>query len=105
MTERSETPGMKRPRISLLAALALALVALTVGAACGNDDDVATTATAQSGKTAATVTVSPASGTGATSTAADKAGGDDFAALFARYKSAESRVDYNLVTTGAGAMT
>ena len=93
------------PRTSLLAALTVALAALTLGAACGNkDDDVATTATAATGNTAATTTATPAASKAATSTAAGKAG-DDFAALFAKYKTAESRVDYNLVTTGAGAMT
>src|SRR5688572_6518920 len=96
---------MKTQHSSLLAVLTFAFVALTLGAACGNDDDdAAATATAPSAKTTATSTVSPAAGTGATSTAAAK-GGDDFTAAFARYKAAESRVDYNLVTTGAGAMT
>jgi hypothetical protein len=95
---------MNQQRTPLLAALTLALVALTLGAACGKKaDDAAITATAPTGKNAA-ATSSPAAGNAATSTAAAK-GGDDFAALFAKYKAAESRVDYNLVTTGAGAMT
>ena len=96
---------MNRQHASRVATLAFALVALSLGAACGGSDDADATATTQSGKTAATATASPTAKAATTSTAAATAGGDDFAAVFARYKAAESRVDYNLITTGTGAMS
>jgi hypothetical protein len=90
-------------RTSWATGIALALLAISLGAACGGKkDDKAATATTGKAAVAIDNAASPAAGKGTASTKAGDAG--DFAALFGRAKTAESRVDYTIAMTGAGAM-
>lgn len=95
-----------RRALSMLG-VALGLLAIGLGAACGGGaEETSKTEPGKSGDagkaaTAIQKAASPAADKGAPA----KGGGDDFAALFGKYKTAQFKIDYELVITGPGAMT
>jgi hypothetical protein len=84
--------------------LAVAVLALSLGAACGKkSSESKATGTSTPPKAATAVEKANEKSAGAAAKAGDDSA--EFAALFGRYKNAEVRIDYEFSMTGAGAMS